>query len=399
MDNAATSFPKPPAVTQAMVHFMEEVGANPGRSGHEPAREAERIVSQTRERLAKLFNISDSSRIVFTANATESLNIVIYGYLKQGDHVIATGMEHNAVMRPLRHLEQRGDICLSIAPCDKKGRLDITSLPGLIRKNTTLMVLNHASNVCGTIQDLNAVKLAIGNIPLLLDSAQTAGVYPINVEEQEIDFLAFTGHKGLLGPQGTGGLYIRNGLEVRPLKRGGTGSVSEREEQPEFFPDAFESGTQNNVGIAGLGAGVGFILDRGIESIRAHEMNLLSIFIEEIIDLQCITLYGPLDPKLQTAILSVTFDSALPPELHPSFGGCGALALPATFEDVLPSDVEKTLKEEYQILVRTGLHCAPMAHKTLGSFPDGTVRFSMGFFTTIEHVSSAVEAVKKIANR
>jgi len=399
LDNAATSFPKPPEVTRAMVHFMEEVGANPGRSGHELALEAGRIVSETRERLAKLFNIADPSRIVFTANATESLNTVIYGYLKPGDHVIATAMEHNSVMRPLRHLEQTGIISLSIAPCDKLGRLDIESLPGLIRGNTALMVLNHASNVCGTIQDVGAVKKALGDIPLLLDAAQTAGVYPIDVGAQVIDFLAFTGHKGLLGPQGTGGLYIREGLEVHPLKRGGTGSLSEREEQPEFLPDALESGTINTVGIAGFGEGVGFILDLGIESIRAHEMTLLAAFIDGLSDVLGITLYGPLDPKLQTAILSITFDSALPPELHHTFGGCGGVALPATFESVLPSEAGKKIKEQFQILVRTGLHCAPMAHKTLGSFPDGTVRFSMGYFTTLEDVSYAVKAVKEIAER
>ncbi|MBW2038477.1 MAG: aminotransferase class V-fold PLP-dependent enzyme [Deltaproteobacteria bacterium] len=399
MDNAATSFPKPPEVTRAMVHFMEEVGGNPGRSGHVLALEAERIVSETRGRLAKLFAILDPSRIVFTANATESLNTVIYGYLKPGDHVIATGMEHNSVMRPLRHLEQTGTISLSIAPCDKLGRLDIESLPGLIRNNTALMVLNHASNVCGTIQDISAVKRAIGDIPLLLDAAQTAGVYPIDVEAEGIDFLAFTGHKGLLGPQGIGGLYIREGLEVRPLKRGGTGSISEREEQPDFFPDAFESGTLNTVGIAGLGAGVGFILERGVESIRAHEMDLLTAFIDGLSDVLGITSYGLLDSELQTAILSITFDSALPPELHHTFGGCGGVALPATFESVLPSEAGQSLKEQFHILVRTGLHCAPMAHKTLGSFPDGTVRFSMGYFNTLEHVSYAVKAVKEIAQR
>lgn len=399
MDNAATSFPKPPEVTRAMVHFMEEVGANPGRSGHVLALEAERIVSETRGRLAKLFAILDPSRIVFTANATESLNTVIYGYLKPGDHVIATAMEHNSVMRPLRHLEQIGTINLSIAPCDRLGRLDIESLPGLIRKNTALMVLNHASNVCGTIQDVSAVKGTIGDISLLLDAAQTAGVYPIDVEAEGIDFLAFTGHKGLLGPQGIGGLYIREGLEVRPLKRGGTGSISEREEQPDFFPDAFESGTLNTVGIAGLGAGVGFVLEQGVESIRAHEMGLLTAFIDGLSDVLGITSYGPLDPELQTAILSITFDSALPPELHHTFGGCGGVALPATFESLLPSEVGKTIKEQFHILVRTGLHCAPMAHKTLGSFPDGTVRFSVGYFNTLEDVSYAVQAVKEIAKR
>lgn len=399
MDNAATSFPKPPEVTEAMVYFMEEVGANPGRSGHDLAIEAARIVSEARERLATLFNISDSSRIVFSANATESLNTVFHGYLRTGDHVIATSMEHNSVMRPLRYLVDTGIITLSVAPCDNVGRLQIESLPGLIQENTTLMVLNHASNVCGTIQDVRAVKKNIGNIPVLLDAAQTAGGYPIDVEELDIDFLAFTGHKSLLGPQGTGGLYIREGLEVRPLKRGGTGSISEKEEQPDFFPDAFESGTLNTVGIAGLGAGVGFVLERGVETIREHEMKLLSAFVDGLSDVLGISCYGPLDTEQQTPIVSITFDSALPPELHHTFGGCGGVALPATFESVLPGEAGKTLKEKFSILVRTGLHCAPIAHKTLGSFPDGTVRFSIGYFNTLEHVACAVQAVKEIAKR
>lgn len=399
MDNAATSFPKPPEVTRAMVHFMEEVGANPGRSGHLLAREAQSIVLHTRERLAHLFNIPDPNRIVFTANATESLNVVLHGFLKPGDHVVATGMEHNSVMRPLRYLEQTGGITISIAPCDRFGRLDLASLPGLIRDTTALMVLNHASNVCGTIQDVKAVRQIIGKVPLLLDAAQTAGVVPIDVRELGIDFLAFTGHKGLLGPQGIGGLYLREGLDVRPLKRGGTGTVSEQDIQPEFFPDILESGTLNTVGIAGLGAGVDFILERGVAAIREHEMRLLTAFIDGVSDVQGITLYGPLDPKFQTAVLSVTFDSALPPSLHPSFGGCGALALAATFETVLPSEAAEVLQKEYQVLVRIGLHCAPLAHKTLGSFPDGSVRFSMGYFNTLEDVSVAVEAVKRIAGR
>ncbi len=399
MDNAATSFPKPPEVTGAMVHFMEEIGANPGRSGHKLAIEAGRIVLDTRKCLATLFNIQDPDRLVFTANATESLNTVIYGFLKPEDHVIATAMEHNAVMRPLRHLEKTGTITLSIASCDKMGRLGVESLPGMIRENTALVTLNHASNVCGTIQDVNAVRKAIGDVPMLLDAAQTAGVCPIDVEAQGIDFLAFTGHKGLLGPQGIGGLYIREGLEVQPLKRGGTGSFSEREEQPEFLPDALESGTMNTVGIAGLGEGVRFVLTEGVESIRAHEKTLLAAFIEGLSEVRGITLYGPLDPEIQTAILSITFDSALPPELHHTFGGCGGVALPATFESILPGEVDQRLREEFQILVRTGLHCAPMAHKTLGSFPDGTVRFSMGYYTTLEDVSHAIGAVEEIAKR
>ncbi len=204
LDNAATSFPKPPQVTDAMAHYMREVGANPGRSGHRLSLEASRIVEHAREGLATLFHIADPNRIAFTMNVTESLNMVIYGFLNAGDHVIASSMEHNSVIRPLKHLEETSCITLTMAPCDKKGFLDIDALPGLLQKNTALMVLNHASNVCGTIQDVQAVKNAIGEVPLLLDAAQTAGCYPIDVEADGIDFLAFTGHKALLGPQGPG---------------------------------------------------------------------------------------------------------------------------------------------------------------------------------------------------
>ena len=311
LDNAATSFPKPPQVKEAMVHYLEAVGANPGRAGHQLAIEASRIVQNTREKIAALFNIHDTRRIVFTLNVTESLNTILYGFLNPGDHVITTAMEHNSVMRPLKHLQEKGVITLSIAPCDHKGFLDIDELRRLVEKNTALVVVNHASNVCGTVQDVGAVKSAIDDIPLLVDAAQTAGCYPIDVKSEQIDFLAFTGHKGLLGPQGTGGFYMREGLSVRPLKRGGTGSVSEELTQPGFLPDAFESGTQNNVGLAGLGAAVEFILHEGVEAIRDHEKQLTDQLLKSLYDVQGLTIYGPLKAELQTATLSFTFDSIL----------------------------------------------------------------------------------------
>jgi selenocysteine lyase/cysteine desulfurase len=214
-----------------------------------------------------------------------------------------------------------------------------------------------------------------------------------------VDFLAFTGHKALYGPQGTGGLYVGEGVPIRPLKRGGTGSVSEQERQPDFFPDALESGTRNNVGIAGLGAGVDFVLETGVETIRMHERNLLESLVEGLIDVPGITLYGPLKTQIQVPILSVTFDQALPDNLHQSFGGCGNRAIPATFESVHPQQAGTILSQEFEILVRVGLHCAPLAHQALGTFPDGTVRFSMGYFNTFEEVEIAVGAVKKIAEK
>lgn len=399
MDNAATSFPKPRQVTEAMVHFMENVGANPGRSRHDQSQEAAQIVEGAREKLARLFNVPDPNRIVFTLNATESLNTVIYGRLNPGDHVIITAMEHNSVIRPVRHLERVAGVSVSVAPCDRMGLLDVDALKKLIRKDTRLVVLNHASNVCGTIQDLTAVRDAAGDVPLLLDAAQTAGAVPINVQAMGIDFLAFTGHKALFGPQGTGGLYIREGLSIDPLKRGGTGSVSEREEQPEFFPDYMESGTQNNVGIAGLGAGVQFILDTGVDAIRRHEMELLKEMVDGLSDVVGLTLYGPLKPEKQVPIVSVTFDDVLPDGLHHTIGGCGGRAIPATFENIHPQEAGTILRTEFEISVRVGLHCAPLAHKALGTFPDGTVRFSLGYFNTLQDVRIAVHAIRRIAEK
>jgi len=399
LDNAATSFPKPPEVMEAMHHFMTEVGANPGRSGHLKAVEAGRIVENDRKGLATLFNISDPNRIVFTLNVTEALNTVIYGFLSPGDHVITTSMEHNSVLRPLRHLEKEGIITLTIAACDVRGRLDPGMLPPLIQENTALMVLNHASNVCGTIQDVKAVKQAIGQVPLLLDAAQTAGCFPIDVEDAAIDFLAFTGHKALLGPQGTGGLYVREGLSIRPLIRGGTGSVSEKEIQPDFFPDMLESGTRNNVGIAGLGAAVDFILETGVETIREHEKALTRALLSALHDVAGLTIYGPLNAEAQTSTISLTFDSLLPPGDRYDYGGCGAVNLELMEEEVYPAEAGNILNAEYDILVRTGLHCAPIAHKTLKTFPEGTVRVSMGYFNTLGEMEITARAIRRIAGR
>lgn len=399
LDNAATSFPKPPGVSQAMMHFMDAVGANPGRSGHPLSVEASRIVQRTRESLATLFHIQDPARIVFTLNVTESLNMVFSGFLKPGDHVVTTSMEHNSVARPLKYLEERGVISLSIVPCDRKGFLALDELPKRLKRNTALMVLNHASNVCGTIQDVRTVREAIGDTPLMVDAAQTAGCYPIDVEREGIDLLAFTGHKALLGPQGTGGLYIREGLSLLPLKRGGTGSVSESIQQPDFLPDALESGTQNNVGIAGLGAGVDFILKKGIHTIREHEQALTTALLQALYDVPGLTIYGPLQPEKQTSTLSITFESILPTGTENVHSGCGSINLGWLEEGVAPDEAEKRLGREYDILVRTGLHCAPWAHQTLGTYPDGTIRLSMGYFNTLEEMAIAAQAIREIALR
>ncbi len=397
LDNASTSFPKPTQVKEAMIHYLTNVGANPGRSGHQLAVEASRIVQGTRENIARLFHIDDVSRIVFTQNVTESLNTIINGFLNQGDHVITTAMEHNSVMRPLKYLETTGLISLSVIPCDHKGYLDMDALGEALDQKTSLVVVNHGSNVCGTIQDLRAVKTVIGEIPLLVDAAQTAGCYPIDVMADHIDFLAFTGHKGLMGPQGTGGFYMRNGLSIRPLKRGGTGSVSEKMEQPDFLPDALECGTQNNVGLAGLGAGVAFLLGEGIDSIREHEKVLTTAFLDKLYDVQGLTIYGPLDAACQTATVSFTFDSLMPHQDEAGFTGCGSINLAWMEEGITTNEAGDLLDSEHDILVRSGLHCAPLAHQTLGTYPEGSIRVSFGYFNTLEDVAYTTQVIRKIA--
>jgi cysteine desulfurase family protein len=399
LDNAATSFPKPPQVVEAMVHFMTEVGANPGRSGHRLSIEAERIVRRARESLARLFNIPDPGRIVFTSNITESINVVFHGFLKHGDHVITTGMEHNSVIRPLKYLEETGFISLSIARCDSRGVLDLDEIPRLLRPDTALIVVNHASNVCGTIQEIEAVKKVSAGIPLLVDAAQTAGSVLIDVQAADIDFLAFTGHKALMGPQGTGGLYLREGLVLKPFKHGGTGSESENSRQPEFLPDALESGTQNNVGIAGLGAAVDFILSTGVKKIRGHEQALTKMLLDALHDLPGLTLYGPLDPGRQTSTVSLTFDPVIPMETDDVLRGCGSINLAWLEDGPGLHEAGDLLNTAYDILVRTGLHCAPLAHQSLGTFPEGTVRLSMGYFNTPDEIKRAAEALKSIAGR
>src|SRR4030042_235945 len=279
LDNPATSWPKPPQVKEAMNRFMEEVGANPGRSGHLLSIEAARICYEARESLSVLFHVKDSSRIVFTLNATESINLALKGLLKYKDHVITSSMEHNSVMRPLRDLEKKG-IELTVVPCFGDGILDPREVEKKIQSTTRMIVLSHASNVTGTLLPIKEVGFITqrNDLLFLVDAAQTAGAYPIDVEKDGIDLLAFTGHKSLYGPQGTGGLVIGERIrekEMIPLKKGGQGSRPELEERPAFLPDRFERGTPNGVGIGGLVAGIQFVLDKGVDHIRQNEMTLI----------------------------------------------------------------------------------------------------------------------------
>jgi cysteine desulfurase family protein len=380
LDNAATSFPKPEKMLVAMRHFQQAIGANPGRSGHGLSIEAGRVIYETREALSRLFHIDDPLRIALTKNATEALNIALLGSLRPGDHVITTGMEHNSVMRPLRHLEPRG-VELSVIPCSKRGELDPEEIRKAIRKNTKMVVMTHASNVTGTIMPVSEAGRIIrenDGVMFCVDAAQTAGALPIDVQEMSIDLLAFTGHKSLYGPQGTGGLYVREGLEKRiaPLMMGGTGSRSEFEEQPDFMPDKFESGTPNAIGFAGLGAGVNFVLEHTVESIREKEQQLTAGFLDQLATLEKnVTVYGPKNASKQTAVVSFNI------------------------RDLSPSDAAFQLEENRGILCRPGLHCAPSAHRTLGTFPRGTIRFSFGFFHTLQDVNDAAASVRELLRR
>lgn len=372
LDNAATSWPKPDAVGEAMVACIKNYGANPGRSGHRLAMQAGEKIYECRENLARLFGIGDPLRIAFTANATEAINLAVKGLLAAGDHVLISSMEHNAVVRPLKKLESRG-VELSIVKADPGGRVDLKDIEKSIKPNTRLLIVTHASNVTGTVNDVQSIgSLARAHkIIFMVDAAQTAGKYPVDVELMNIDLLAFPGHKGLLGPQGTGGLYVREGLTLDTLKEGGTGSVSKSLEQPDFLPDRYESGTLNTPGIAGLNEGVKYILDTGIDNIRQHEKQLEEQMLKGLGQIPGVKAYGSNNPEL--GVISITIDGR----------DC--------------NEVGNELDDKYGIAVRGGLHCAFLAHETMGTQNTGTVRFSIGPFNTTGDIEQAITAVKTIA--
>ena len=372
LDNAATTIHKPEGVAQAMVQALSSLG-NSGRGAHEATLDASRIIYGTREKLARLFGIKDPMRIAFTCNATESLNIAINGLFEKGDHVITTMCEHNSVLRPLYRLEENG-VELSILPADSKGVPMYGELERLIQQNTRAIVITHASNLSGNVTDLGRVSAITQKYKLLLvvDASQSAGCIPIDVEKMGIDVLCFTGHKGLMGPQGTGGIYVREGLEIRPLKVGGSGVHSYDREHPKKMPTALEAGTLNGTGIAGLFSSLDFILDTGVETIHKKEMKLAKRFFDGIKDLPEVIVYGDWQNSERTAIVSVNL---------------------GTEESGQVSD---WLWEDYGIAVRAGAHCAPLMHKALGTEKQGAVRFSFSYFNTEEEVDTAIQALKEI---
>jgi cysteine desulfurase family protein len=376
-DNAATSFPKPLEVLEAMIHYQQEIGASPGRSGHRLAIEAARAIFAAREMAAEVFHAADPMRVVFTMNVTEALNLALRGLLKPGDHVVTTSMEHNSVMRPLRNLEASG-VELSIVNCAPDGSLNILDIENAIRPNTKMLVVNRGSNVTGIVQPVRKIgEIAHQHgILVLTDEAQTGGAFPVDMMKDQVDLLAFTGHKALFGPMGTGGLIIGKRAPLEnwiPLKSGGTGSASEKEIQPRFLPDMFESGTPNAIGVAGLLAGMRWINERSIEAIHEHELSLTKHTLEGLCDIPGVIIYASSDVDKQLATFSFNIHG------------------------MLPSEVGERLDREYGILCRVGLHCSPAAHHTIGSFPVGTVRFSLGMMNTKQEVDLALRAVKNLA--
>lgn len=374
LDNAATSFPKPEAVYITVDEFMRKVGVSAGRGAYRQALESDRIIYDTRKALSKIFNIKDVTRIVFTSSVTDSLNLALKGILDPGDHVITSSMEHNATWRPLKLLEKEKGIGITAVQCNPDGVLEPQNIRAAITAKTRLIVLIHASNVTGTVMPVAEIGAAARkyNIPFLVDTAQTAGLWPIDAEAMGIDLLAFTGHKGLMGPMGTGGLYIRDGISIRPLKEGGTGGDSILEHQPEALPDRYEAGTLNISGIAGLGAAVKFILSEGVEKIRNREADLTAFALEKLSETEGIMLYGPIGIKDRVGVISLNM------------------------MDLNPQKIGHLLDEKYGIMVRTGLHCAPCAHRTMGTVARGTIRIGLGYFSSEKDIDCFVQAAKDI---
>jgi len=373
LDNAATSFPKPLQVIEAVEGTLRHNAANPGRGGHQLSLQAGRLVMECRETVARFFGVDDSTRIAFTANATEAINLGLFGVLQPGDRVVTTSMEHNAVVRPLKALSDQGVEVFRVM-ADSLGLVDPAEIRKACTPGTRLLMMNHCSNVTGTLQAIEEIGpwCRQQGILFMVDAAQSAGVFPIHVEEMAIDLLAVPGHKSLLGPSGTGFLYVRKGLELRPLLYGGTGNFSQSATQPTEMPERLESGTLNTIGLAGLKAGVEFIESVGMDQLRSHEQELLSLLIAGLSEIDSVNLYGPLGSTRH--------------------GG----ALSFNVKNIDPSMLGFRLDHEYGICCRVGLHCAPEAHDSIGSLPEGTVRLSPGYFNTAAEIEQTLIAIRAI---
>ena len=373
MDNAATTLHKPDVVKAAVLAAFDTMG-NAGRGASEPALDASRVIYAAREKLAHFFNAESASRIVFTANSTESLNIAIKGLFCPGNHVITTVLEHNSVLRPLYECQEQG-VEITILGCDEKGNISYEEMERTVKDNTKAVVCTHASNLTGNMIDLNRVGEITKRHGLLLvvDASQTAGVWPVDVQEQGIDVLCFTGHKGLLGPQGTGGMYVRTGVDIRPLLSGGSGIDTYNPHHPSQMPTALEAGTLNGHGIAGLGAAVTYLEETGLNVIRKKEQSLMRRFYEGISTIPGIKVYGDFSTNDRAAIVSFNIG------------------------DYDSSEVSDELNAEYGIVTRPGAHCAPLMHKALGTVEQGAVRFSFSHYNTEEEVDAAIRAVEELA--
>jgi cysteine desulfurase/selenocysteine lyase len=375
LDNAATSWPKPESVYGAMDGFLRNNAGNPGRGSHSMSLAAAGVVEEARALTAQLFDVEEKERIIFTLNCTDALNLGLKGLLKPGDHVITSSMEHNSVARPLTRLIQQGVKVTRVSPAAGTGIISAGDIESAITEDTRLIVIIHASNVTGVVQPIEEYGSIARkhNLIFMVDAAQSAGKHPIDVQSGKIDLLAFAGHKGLFGPPGTGGLYVGHRVDLDTLREGGTGSYSEEEKQPVILPDKYECGTLNSVGICGLGAGLKFIYSEGLEKIQARERELTARLIYSLANIPKVNLYISGDRPRQSSVISFNI------------------------EGYAPSEVGAILDQEFDIKVRTGLHCAPGIHRTLGTFPLGTVRLSPGYFNTPDEMDFTVSAIEKIA--
>lgn len=373
LDNAASTWPKPPKVSRAVAKCIDEYAANPGRGGHKLSLKASKAVYQARVRLARLFNVKNPNDVFFTVNATHALNQAIKGFVKAGDHIITTSLEHNSVRRPLEFLRKEAGVQITyIKPENHQFSLD--AITSAIQANTTMIVVSHASNLLGTIAPVKEIGLIAreAGITYLVDASQTAGILPLDVEEMKIDMLAFPGHKGLYGPQGTGGLYVRSSVELTPLLHGGTGSHSEEIDQPMTRPDRYESGTLNTPGIAGLSAGVDFVLETGVETIRQKEWTLTQLLLDKLSGVEGVRVFGPDKDVERVGVV------------------------PFMLEGVDASELAYILDQEYNIAVRSGFHCTPLAHETAGTGDTGAVRVSFGYFNEEEDIDALIKALQEI---